>query len=358
MRIIIAGGGTGGHIFSALAIAEEIKNRSTENKILFVGTQNGLERDIIPKTGFDIKFINSMGFIGKGTGKKIKAVISAFAGIFTASKIIKNFNPEVVLGVGGYASGPTVLCARLKSIPTAICEQNTVPGLTNRILSKFSNKIFLTFADSGKYFSKKKSVFTGNPLRPEFIQKNNNHRTKTDGQKTIFVIGGSQGATTLNKIVPRALAKVIGGKLEIFHQTGKKNEDTVRSIYNELKLNSNVFNFRNDIAEIYKKSDLIISRAGAGTISEITATGKASILIPLPHAAHNHQLHNARFMERAGASSVIEEYVLDEINLSNRINCILNTQKLHQMSKISSKLAKPDAANLIVEQLYSLTSER
>ncbi len=358
MRIIIAGGGTGGHIFSALAIAEEIKNRSEDNRILFVGTQNGLEKDIIPKMGFDLEFINSRGFVGKGTGEKIRAVISALDGIFTASRIIRSFNPEVVLGVGGYASGPTVLCARLRSIPTAICEQNMVPGLTNRLLSRFSDKIFLTFAGSAKYFSQKKSVLTGNPLRPEFRQKSNEHKPETDGQKTILVIGGSQGAAALNRVVPRALAKVTVGKLEIFHQTGKKNEDMVRSTYNELKLNSNVFSFRNDIAELYRKSDLIISRAGAGTISEITATGKASILIPLPHAAHDHQLLNARFMEKAGASLVIEENILDETGLSNRINCILNTQKLHQMSNMSLKLAKPDAADLIVEQLCSLTSER
>ncbi len=359
MRIIIAGGGTGGHIFPALSIAEEIKNRSVENEVLFVGTQNGLEKEIIPKMGFDIKFINSAGFVGKGTVTKIRTVISALNGVAIASRIIKSFNPEVVLGVGGYASGPTVLCARLKSIPTAICEQNIVPGLTNRILSKFSNRIFVTFADSAEYFSKKKTVLTGNPLRPEFGQKNNGHKTdETDGQRTILVIGGSQGAAALNKIVPKALSKVTAGTLEIFHQTGEKNEEMVKNIYSELHLSANVFSFKNDIAEIYRKSDLIISRAGAGTISEITATGKASILVPLPHAAHNHQLLNARFMEKAGASAVIEEGSLDEKSLSNKINCILNSQRLYQMSEMSSKLAKPDAARLIVEQLYSLTSKQ
>ena len=354
MRIIIAGGGTGGHIFPALSIAEEIKGRSAENEILFVGTKNGLEKEIVPVMGFNMEFISSGGIIGKGIIKKIKSVISALDGMILSFKILRTFKPDVVLGVGGYVSGPTVLSAYLSLIPTAICEQNTVPGLTNRILSKFSKKIFLTFVDSAKYFPEKKIVLTGNPVRTDFI-RNNNSDPRKNSKKTIFIIGGSKGATRLNKIVPQALSKVVADELEIFHQTGKKNEDTVKKIYKELNLNSNVFGFKNNIAEIYKKSDLIISRSGAGTISEITAMGKASILIPFPNAAHNHQMFNAKFMATAGASVIIEDDLLDEINLSNQINDILNTEKLKKMSEAASKLAKPNASNLIVEELYSLT---
>jgi len=357
MRIIIAGGGTGGHIFPALSIAEEIKSRSSENEILFVGTRNGLEKEIIPARGFKMEFIKSGGIIGKGIIHKMGAVISAMGGIISSFRILRAFRPDVVLGVGGYVSGPTVLSAYLNFIPTAICEQNTVPGLTNRILSKFSNKIFLTFVDSAKYFPEKKTVFTGNPLRNDFKESNlrdRGHRHK----KTIFTIGGSQGASNLNRVVPPALARIDVGEFEIFHQTGKKDVDTVRDIYKSLNLSANVFSFKSDIAEIYKKSDLIISRSGAGTISEITAMGKASILIPFPHAAHNHQLYNAKFLENAGASVIIEDGLLDETKLADQINDILNSDKLEKMSEASSKLAKPDAANRIVEELYSLMESR
>ena len=357
MRIIIAGGGTGGHIFPALSIAEEIKNRSKENEILFVGTKNGLENEIIPAKGFKMEFIDSGGIIGKGIMHKIKAVISAMVGIVSSFKILRTFKPDVVLGVGGYVSGPTVLSAYLNFIPTAICEQNTVPGLTNRILSKFSNRIFLTFVESAKYFPEKKTVFTGNPVRTGFTKNNDSHSRK-NGKKTIFIIGGSQGASRLNRVAPLALSRISADDIEIFHQTGKKDIDSVVEIYNKLNLNSNVFSFKNDIVEIYNKSDLIISRSGAGTISEITAMGKASILIPFPHAAHDHQLFNAKFMEDAGASVIIEDGLLDEARLSDEINDILNTDKLEKMSEASSKLAKPDAANQIVEELYSLMEKK
>ena len=357
MRIIIAGGGTGGHIFPALSIAEEIKSRSSENEILFVGTRNGLEKEIIPSRGFKMEFIRSGGIIGKGIIHKTRAIFSAIGGIVTSFRILRTFRPDVVLGVGGYVSGPTVLSAYLNFIPTAICEQNTVPGLTNRILSKFCNKIFLTFLDSAKYFPEKKTVFTGNPLRTDFTT-NNYPDVEKNGTKTIFVIGGSQGASRLNKVVPAALSKIDDGTFEIFHQTGKKDVEAVRDIYKSLDLKSNVFGFKSDIAEIYKKSDLIISRSGAGTISEITATGKASILIPFPHAAHNHQLFNARYLENAGASVIIEDNQLNEIILADQIDEILNTEKLAQMSEASSKLAKPDATHLIVEELYSLMESR
>ncbi|MGI9534932.1 MAG: undecaprenyldiphospho-muramoylpentapeptide beta-N-acetylglucosaminyltransferase [Thermodesulfobacteriota bacterium] len=357
MRIIIAGGGTGGHIFPALSIAEAIKSRSTENEILFVGTKNGLENEIIPDRGYKMEFINSGGIIGKGIMYKIKAVVSAMGGIISSFKILRAFKPDVVLGVGGYVSGPTVLTAYLNFIPTAICEQNTVPGITNRILSRFSNKIFLNFVDSTRYFPENKTVLTGNPVRTDFTKSNNSYSRKS-GEKTIFIIGGSQGASKLNMVVPLALTKVAADELEIFHQTGKKDVDKVVEIYDKLNLNSNVFSFKNDIVEIYKKSDLIISRSGAGTISEITAMGKASILIPFPHAAHNHQLFNAKFMENSGASVIIEDGILNESNLSNEINDILYTEKLNKMSDASSKLAKPDAANQIVEELYSLMGRK
>ena len=356
MRIVIAGGGTGGHIFPAISIAEEIMKWSDDNEVLFVGTNNGMEKDLIPSLGFNLEIINSRGIIGKGFMYKIKSMISALNGIFSSFSILRSFQPDLVLGVGGYVSGPTVLSAYLSFIPTAICEQNTVPGVTNRILSKFTRKIFVTFKDSKDYFPEKKVVVTGNPLRSRLIEKSLIKEEKKPGFN-VFIMGGSQGATKLNILIPGALAELKKKDLKVVHQTGRNNMEEVTDRYKELGLNAEVHTFIDDIAEYYRNSDLIISRSGAGAISEITAFGKASLLIPYPHAAHNHQYLNARFMENAGASVVIKEEDITEQYLTGNIQEILRDNRLTAMSEASRKLAKPDAAKEIVEQLYSLVGK-
>jgi len=353
MKIVIAGGGTGGHIFPAISIAEEIMKQSDDNEVLFVGTNNGMEKDLIPSLGFNLKIINSRGIIGKGFMYKIKSIISALNGIFSSFGILRSFQPDLVLGVGGYVSGPTVLSAYLSFIPTAICEQNTVPGVTNRILSKFTKKIFVTFKDSINYFPEDKVVVTGNPLRSSLIESSLIEEEIKSGF-TVFIMGGSQGATNLNALIPGALAALKIRGLNVVHQTGRTDMEEVDKKYKELGIDAEVYTFIDDIAEYYRNSDLIISRSGAGAISEITAFGKASVLIPYPYAAHNHQYLNARFMENAGASVLINEEELTEKYLSAKIEEILIKDKLSLMSEASIKLAKPDAAKEIVEQLYSL----
>ena len=356
MKIVIAGGGTGGHIFPAISIAEEIMRRSGDNEVLFVGTTNGMEKDLIPSLGFNLRIIKSRGIIGKGFMYKIKSIISALNGIFSSFRILRSFQPDLVLGVGGYVSGPTVLSAYLSFIPTAICEQNTVPGVTNRILSKFTRKIFVTFKDSINYFPENKVVVTGNPLRSGLIERAL-IKKETKSGFTFFIMGGSQGATNFNTLIPGALAGLKIKELKVVHQTGRNNMVAVDERYKELGINAEVYTFINDIAEYYRNSDLIISRSGAGAISEITAFGKASVLVPYPYAAHNHQSLNAMFMENAGASVVINEEVLTEKYLTTKIEEILKEDRLPLMSEASRKLAKPDAAKEIVEQLYSLVGK-
>ncbi len=353
MKIVIAGGGTGGHIFPAISIAEEILRRSDNNEVLFVGTDHGMEKDLIPERGFNLKIINSRGIIGKGFMYKIKSMISALNGMFSSFRILRQFQPDIVLGVGGYVSGPTVLSAYLSFIPTAICEQNTVPGMTNRILSKFARKIFVTFQESVNYFPEKKVFVTGNPLRSGLIESALNVKDEKAGF-TVFIMGGSQGAANLNKVIPGALAGLDIQGLNVVHQTGKDQKPMVENSYKEVGIEAEVHTFIKDIAQYYKNSDLIISRAGAGAISEITAFGKASVLVPYPYAAHNHQLLNAKFMEKYGASTVIEEAMLTEKYLAKTVDEILQENRLTLMSEASVKLAKPDAAKDIVEQLYSL----
>ena len=356
MKIVIAGGGTGGHIFPAISIAQEFMRRSDDNEILFVGTNHGMEKDLVPALGFNLKLINSRGIIGKGLMYKIKSMISALSGIFASIRILRSFKPDIVLGVGGYVSGPTVLSAYLNFIPTAICEQNTVPGITNRILSKVAKKIFVTFRDSINYFPESKVVITGNPLRSGLLEKALISEESSKGFN-IFIMGGSQGAANLNTVIPGALGNSEIKNLKVVHQTGKNDVESVKKSYEKRGIDADVHTFINDIAEYYRKSDLIISRSGAGAISEITAFGKASILVPYPYAAHNHQSLNARFMENAGASVVIEEEVLTEDYLLKKIDEILKENRLTLMSEASKKLAKPDAAKEIVEQLYSLVGK-
>ena len=357
MRVVIAGGGTGGHIFPAISIAEEIISRSKNNEILFVGTRNGLEKEIVPKSGFNLVFINSGGIIGKGFVQKIKAVFSALHGLVSSLKIIRSFKPDIVLGVGGYVSGPTVFSAYLSFIPTAICEQNTVPGLTNRILSRFAKKIFLNFMESSKHFPEEKVVYTGNPIRSSFIHSNDSHNSSGKKGTCILILGGSQGASNINNVVPDAVSLLESDHLEIYHQTGQKDIELVENKYRDLKIKADVFSFSENIHELYKKSDLIISRSGAGTISEITAMGKPSVLIPFPYAAHNHQLFNAKYMEKAGASVIIEDSALDAKVLSDKIKKILYTDNWKKMAEQSKKLGKPDAAKQIVEELYTMVEK-
>jgi len=356
MKIVIAGGGTGGHIFPAISIAEELIRRSGNNEVLFVGTNNGMEKDLIPGLGFNLKIINSRGMIGKGFMYKLRSVISALSGILSSYKILRSFQPDLVLGVGGYVSGPTVLSAYLNFIPTAICEQNAVPGLTNRILSKIVKKIFVTFQDSVNYFPENKVVVTGNPLRRGLIGKTLNKENRKN-RFTVFIMGGSQGAAKLNNLIPHSLSRLTSTNLKVVHQTGKTDREFVENQYKELGIDAEVHSFIDDIAEYYLMADLVISRSGAGAISEITAFGKASVLIPYPYAAHNHQSLNARFMESAGASVVIEEEILTEKYLTTIIQEIINEGRLGSMSEASQRLAKPNAAEKIVEELYSLVGK-
>ena len=356
MRIVIAGGGTGGHIFPAVSIAEEIMKRSAENEVLFVGTDHGMEKKLVPDLGFNLVTINSRGIIGKGLMYKVRSLMSALNGLFSSFRILRSFKPDLVLGVGGYVSGPTVLSAYLSLIPTAICEQNMVPGVTNRILSKITKKIFVTFRDSIKYFPEKKVVVTGNPLRSGLTDKASVSGDAGNGFN-LFIMGGSQGAAKLNDTIPGALSGLDINGLKVVHQTGREHREAVDKHYKKLGINAEVHSFIHEIAEYYKNSDLIISRSGAGAISEITAFGKASVLVPYPYAAHDHQLLNAEFMEKAGASVLVEEKNLTEDHLRAKISGIIENNQIKPMSLASAGLARPNAAKEIVEQLYSLVGK-
>ena len=350
MKVIIAGGGTGGHVFPAISIAEEILERNSGNEVLFVGTEQGIEKRILPEKGYRVEFINSKGIVGKSFFQKIMAVISILGAMASSLKILRDFRPDAVIGVGGYASGPTLLCASISSIPTAVCEQNSVPGLANRILSRFVAKIFITFEESREHLPAEKTVFTGNPIRRDLARGIAQKKVRRSAPRNVFVLGGSQGAQKLNEIVPLSLEK-LGTQVSVTHQTGKAQVESVRETYRQLGIDAEVFGFTDDMSKIYEKTDLVICRAGSGTLSEITAFGIPAILIPLASSTHDHQLKNARILEANAAAVVVEEKELSVGGLCAVVEKTLEQSTLERMAENSKKLARPHAAREIVNEI-------
>jgi len=355
MRIIIAGGGTGGHVFPAISIAQEISGRNNRDEILFVGTQKGMENELVQKNGYKIKHISSRGFVGRGIIKTFAAFFSAFKGLFESVSIIRNYEPDVVLGVGGYVSGPFLLASFLIRKPTAICEQNTVPGVTNRILGKIVDKIFVSYDSSLQYFPSKKVLVTGNPIRKNILQTS--EITRNSDSITILIFGGSQGAKSLNRAVPEAVSRIGHENISIVHQTGKNDFDYVRNSYNENGIDAEVLEFIDNMARAYANADLVIGRAGARTIAEITALGKPSILVPFPYAAHNHQYENAKILEEEGASILIEDKEATPEKIVSTLTKLLDRDKLNEMSSNAKRLGRPEASKDIVNELYKLAGD-
>jgi len=353
MRVIIAGGGTGGHVFPAISIAEEILERNSGNEVMFVGTEEGIEKRILREKGYRVEFIKSRGIAGKSFFQKVITVISILGAMLSSLRILRDFRPDVVIGVGGYASGPTLLCASISSIPTAVCEQNCVPGLANRILSRFVGKIFITFEESKKHLPAEKTVLTGNPIRRDLAHVAAEKKARQSARRNVFVLGGSQGARKLNEIVPRSLAE-LGTRVNVTHQTGEAHIESVRETYRQLGISAEVFGFTDDMSRIYEKTDLVICRAGSGTLSEITAFGIPSILIPLASSTHDHQLKNARTLESDAAAAVVEEKELSVEGLCAVIEKTLERETLGRMAENSRKLARPHAAREIVNRIEDM----
>lgn len=355
MKVVIAGGGTGGHVFPAISIAEEILERDGKNEILFVGTKHGMEKKILPERGYRVEFINSGGIVGKSFVDKAKAMVSVLSGTVRSLKILRRFRPDAVVGVGGYASVPTVLGAFMSFLPTAVCEQNSVPGLANRILSRFVGKIFITFEESAGHLPEGKTILTGNPIRRELAKRASEKKTSRSDTTRVFVLGGSQGARILNETVPAALAG-ISRDLTVTHQTGEADREMVEKAYAELEIRARVFEFTKDISSIYEETDIVVCRSGAGALSEVTAFGIPSVLIPLASSTHGHQLENARFMEKNDAAVVMEEKDLDSEKLGWVLEKTFEPRTLERMAVNSKKLGRPEAAQKIVDQIEEMAS--
>lgn len=364
LRIIIAGGGTGGHLFPGIAIARELKKRCEKVHILFIVGRRKMERDIILKAGFEIRSIDVEGMLGKDLLQMIRAffkiVISSIQSLF----IMRDFKPHLTVGVGGYTSGPVCLIGWILRIPTAIHEQNSIPGITNRILAPLVKKVFISFEESKMYFKKGKLFLSGNPIRDElmnpeiFPRKISKSIDETIKQRfVILVMGGSQGAKAINKAVLSALRKLKeGGFLPfVIHQTGSQDLKEVIADYHTLGIDGEVMAFIEDMAAAYTRADLVICRAGATTIAELAALGKPSILVPYPYATHKHQDVNARALAAHGGADIILQRDLNGNNLAEKIRMYMEKPDvLKQMSLFALKAGRPQAKQIIVEQLMEL----
>jgi UDP-N-acetylglucosamine--N-acetylmuramyl-(pentapeptide) pyrophosphoryl-undecaprenol N-acetylglucosamine transferase len=360
MRLTIAGGGTGGHLFPGIAIAEEFKGRDAVNEVLFVGTEKGIEARVLPKLGWSLRFISAEGIKKKGGLARIRAVVKLFPGFFESIKIIKAFKPEFVIGVGGYASAPLVLAARFSGIRTAVHEQNALPGLTNRMLGKVVERVFVTFPDSASFFPEGKVVVSGNPLRKEIVEGLRGSGVSAQGlegkKQTILIFGGSAGAHGINMATLEMIGQINDpDRWRIIHQTGEKDYKEVKEGYLKADWQADVRPFIYDMGSAYSAADLIICRAGATTVAELTAAGKPAILIPYPFAADDHQRVNAESLVKAGGAVMLMEKELTGERLAKEVEQLLgDSELLRKMGDLARKLARLDAAKVVVDGLYEL----
>ncbi|MBW2028460.1 MAG: undecaprenyldiphospho-muramoylpentapeptide beta-N-acetylglucosaminyltransferase [Deltaproteobacteria bacterium] len=359
VRLIIAGGGTGGHLFPGIAVAEEVSRRFRDSEILFITGRRRMESRILSREGFRQSSIAIEGLKGRGWRGMLGTIMKLPKSFFQSVSIMKGFSPDVVLGVGGYSSGPVCLAARVMGIPSAIHEQNSFPGLTNRILCRIVDRVFISFEDSRRHFSGGRIFLTGNPVREELVGE---RAIDGEDQKgfTVLVVGGSQGARAVNSAFLAALEvlRARGRVPRVIHQTGEADYERVLKGYLELGVQGDVTPFIMDMGSAYRRADLVVSRAGATTISELAALGKPSILVPYPHAANRHQETNAQMLARVGGARVILEDGLSGEKLADLLTEYMsNREDLAEMGRLAKGVGRPDATRVIVDFLLEMTKE-
>lgn len=363
MRVIMTGGGTGGHIYPAIAIANKIKSIDKDAEILFVGSRRGLEKDLVPKNGYPIKLITVSGFNRKRILTNVKTVADLMKGNLEARSIIKKFKPDVVIGTGGYVCGPVVRAAAKLGARTFIHEQNAYPGMTNKMLEKYVEKVFISFEPARKYFKEKdKLVMSGNPVRQSFFDADATAARESLGirpdETVILSFGGSQGAGKINEMMLELLGKFNGAEgIRLYFVTGKYYNDNVKKEIASrgitLKENVVLMEYIDNMEKYLPASDIIISRSGALTVSEITVCGKASIMIPSPNVTGNHQYHNAKSVADVGGAELIEEKDITPDILYEKIMALIDDPAARmQMAENAKKAAPKDAAAIIADYVF------
>lgn len=360
MRMLVAGGGTGGHVFPGIALAEEVVGRHPENDVVFVGTARGMEAAVVPAAGFPIELIEARGLKGVGVMRLLVGLLLLPRAFVQCIRILRRWRPDVVVGVGGYASGPVVLAAWLLRIPTAVQEQNAMPGFTNRRLAPFVKAAFTAFPEAGRWFAKRKVYQLGNPIRRELLD-NYMHPSSPHDRIRLLVFGGSQGAHALNMRVVEALPHLadLRGSLSVTHQTGPADREAVEKGYRACGFQPDVRDFITDMSGAYAGADLVVCRAGATTLAELTVCKKPSILVPFPFAADNHQVMNAKSLVDAGAAVMIEERDLTGETLASEIRAILaSPSRREAMARAAGRLGSPQAAREIADVCTWLVERR
>lgn len=362
-RVAIAGGGTGGHLFPGIAVAEEIRARHAGHQILFISRGNEFERAALARAGFALATISVEGLKGRSRWDQLRALGRLPWGVAQSIGRLHAFRPDLVIGLGSYSAGPVVMAAGLMRIPVALCEQNVRPGITNRVLARLAARIFTSFEQTEGGLDPAKVLWTGNPLRRQIVETAG--RQKPPGIErarpfTVLVLGGSQGAHRINTAMVAALDQLPQTAGFFFiHQTGSADERTVVEAYRRAGAASRVQSFFDDMAAQYASADLVICRAGATTVAEITALGKASVLIPYPYAADDHQTWNARRLVAAGAAEMIAEEQLSGAFLSERLGFFAShPAAVSQLAMQAARLGKPDAARRIVDECCRLLGRR
>ncbi len=356
MRLIIAGGKTGGHLFPGIALADAVVAQDESSKVQFVGTEAGIEARVLPPLGWDLVTIDISGLKTVGWRGMLRGALRIPKALWQSRRILKAFRPDVVVGVGGYASGPVVLMARWLGIRTAILEQNSIPGLTNRVLGRFVDRIFISFDVTRRFFAAKKTVLSGNPIRKALVHPEGQDTAERSlhAPPLVFVFGGSQGAVAVNRLFVEAAALLAsrGCTFRILHQTGRADLETTQKAYQDAGITASCTAFIEDMAAAYRSADLVISRAGATTVAELGCMGRAAILIPYPYAADNHQEINAQELGDKGAALVFRQAELSPVLLAQKIEQLLGDLDARaRMESAMNALGRANAAETIVSWL-------
>jgi UDP-N-acetylglucosamine--N-acetylmuramyl-(pentapeptide) pyrophosphoryl-undecaprenol N-acetylglucosamine transferase len=363
MRVVIAGGGTGGHLFPGLAVARALKARVPDAQISFAGTAAGIEARVIPASEFPLDLIRSAGLKGKSPAARMRGAALVPLAAVDSWRLISRRSPDVVIGVGGFSSGPVVAIAAMRGIPTMVLEQNAVPGMTNRLLAWFVSRAAVTYEASLKYFGEKGFV-SGNPVRREFLEGNDDpsHDAAINASRIrVLVFGGSQGAHAINVAMVEAAPRLAAAAqtLDLVCQTGTRDFDMVRTAFERHGVQGRVERFIDAMDREMKAAGLIVSRAGATTLAEVTAAGRPAILIPLPTATDDHQRHNARALEAAGAAELMDQRDLTGERIADRMIALAgDRERRRRMSAAARQLARPRAAEDIVDEVIRLKGRR
>jgi UDP-N-acetylglucosamine--N-acetylmuramyl-(pentapeptide) pyrophosphoryl-undecaprenol N-acetylglucosamine transferase len=360
MRVLIAAGGTGGHIYPGIAVAREVMRRDAASIVRFVGTARGLETRLVPQAGFELSLIESAGLKNVGVAARVRGLLILPKSFLAARRLIREFKPDIVIGAGGYVSGPVLLTAALSGVPTLVMESNALPGWTNRVLARFVDRAAVSFEESLRYF-RGKGVVTGNPVRREFFDIPG--KTRDTARFSVLVFGGSQGARAINDAIVAALPLLEDERDTLFitHQTGEADFERVRRGYVDAGWGerADVRRYIDDMMAEFADTDLIICRAGATTSAELVAAGKAAIMIPFPFAADDHQRKNAEALAAAGAARMILQQELSAERLAKEISALVKEpEAITKMEEASRKLARGDAASTTVDLMESLVGSK